>query len=196
MFSRFIATLLFLTLSLSQAFASEAQPSGLMGFLRGHTWELFMAWFNLLVLLVLLWKFLFEKLLFPAIDEGLTDIETRLSNEETERRTLAEKTEELRSTLFAMDTRREEALAQAKERALKIKAEILEQARIDERKVLDQAEKDSQTYYLDKVNGIKDDFFHKVSMAFREDASSDSSQALVHSYNQKIIEALGGSDAK
>ena len=196
MVKQFFTSLFFFSIILSQAVASEAQAPGIMGFLRGHTWEFFMAWFNLIVLLVLLWKFVFEKLLFPALGEGLTDIETRLSTEETERRELAEKIEGLQVRLSQMDQQRDETLGEDKTRAEKIKIEIMEQARIDERKVLDQAEKDSQTYYLEKVNEIKNGFFSKVARSFEEDAGSASSQGMVQSYNKELVQALGGSHAK
>lgn len=151
--------LAFLFLSVCPSFAESGDGGGLVSFLRGRTWQWFMDLFNFFILMVLIWKFVIVKLLIPALDEGISDIESRLSQEEAEKQKFLLRIEELKEQIAALPSEEQQKLDEAKQQSVVIKEQILQDARENELRILNQAEVEATAQLNLGVNDLKKKFF-------------------------------------
>jgi len=174
------------------AAAEGSAPVGVIGFLRGHTWQFFMDLFNFFVLMLLLWKFVFNKLLLPAVDEGLSDIETRLSQEESQKQAFERRAAELKESIANLGGEEERILSQAKEQSEMIREQIMESAREQELRVLSQADTEAAAVFNEGLNTLKEKFFSELTEQLSSDLKEDKSKSSLEKYQVNTLKNLGG----
>lgn len=159
-----------------------------LNFMRGETVAFYMQILNFLILMFLLFKFVVPPV-EKALEEGVSDIETRLNAQEQQKKQLLEKIEELKAALAGIEEEKAKRLSEAKDQAAKIKEEILTEAREAEMRIFDNVDQSAAAYYYEKINQIKDDFFEKVSKRAGEDLQSSKNEAKMSGYGLSLIES-------
>lgn len=175
------------------AFTEPVDGGGLVDFLRGRTWQWFMDFFNFFILMILVWKFVIKKLILPALDEGISDIESRLSQEETEKQKLLSKIEELTARIAGLPNEEQQKLAQAEQQSVAIRKQVLEEARESELRILNQAEAEASAQLNLGVNELKKKFFAEIVSEVGENLSSKEAKASLKTYLLSVVKGLKAS---
>ena len=188
--------LFFLLIAPIYAAESEATAGGVMEFLRGHTWQYLMEWLNFIILMLLLWNFVIKKLLLPAVDENLTDIETRLSQEESQRREFQQKVEELKGKLENLGEEETRILQEATQQTHKIREQVIESAREQELRILGQVDLDAAAHFREGLDDLKGRFFSGLTGIFVDSLSEEKMKTSLKKYASNPVSNLGGRDGK
>jgi len=183
-------------ISLTPLHAAGVEGGGLMDFLRGRTWQFFMEWLNFIVLILLIWNFVIKKLLLPAVDEGLTDIETRLSQEESMRKSLQEEISKIQTNLENLEQEEQVILEEAKVQSEKIREEILESAREQELRIIGQVEEEAAAHFRSGLEELLGRYFSGVTDSFAKGLTKKDQADSVKKYNSNTMSSLGGSHGK